>query len=88
MTNETETLPPKPWWESRTQVGVLVSSVAIALAWAGIQIDAAGLTELILLAAALAANARTWWGRVEANRPVDKTLVAPGIRIPWTDWIK
>lgn len=79
---KTELAPTKPWWQSRTQISVLVSSLAIVMAWAGVEIDTSGLTELILLAGALVANAGALWGRAVASEKLDKTRLIPGVHLP------
>ena len=73
---------PKPWWTSKTAVAIL-STILISLAsLAGITIDGAQLTESILAATTLITSILALWANARRDAPLDRGLVAPGLRLP------
>lgn len=74
-------IPEKPWWQSRTIIGTIVSSVAVIAGMAGYAVDVPGVTELAVGLTALVGNALAWYGRVEATKVINKRQVLPGVVI-------
>jgi hypothetical protein len=72
---------PKPWWQSRTIIGSLITVVASVLALAGYTLDVAAASELVFGLAGLIGGALAWYGRVKATRPISRTKVAPGLEL-------
>lgn len=72
----------KPWWQSRTQVGILASSVAIIAGMFGLEVDAGILTEAALGLVALAANLLAARGRINATQQISTKQVLPGLTLP------
>lgn len=79
--------PAKPWWASRTVLGLLASLLAtIARRW-GWEVDHESLTSVLLQGVEVAGLALAAWGTVRRSAPIDPTLVArlPGgraVRLP------
>jgi hypothetical protein len=69
----------KPWWQSRAIIGTAVSSVAIVVGMAGVEMDVGVTTELVVGLVAIVGNAFAWWGRVQATQPISKRKILPGI---------
>lgn len=76
---ETDT---KPWWQSKTKIGILVSSVAAILSLFGVVVDVGVITEVAFGVAVLVGNWCASHGRNTADTPIDKKLVLPGLRLP------
>lgn len=76
---ETDT---KPWWQSKTKIGILVSSVAAILGLFGVVVDAGVITDVAFGVAVLVGNWYASYGRNTADTPIDKKLVLPGLRLP------
>lgn len=75
--------PSMPWWTSRGMWGPLLTMVSVAAGFAGMGFDAAvaaTMIDQIIQAAPLFFAAvggfMAWWGRKNAQAPVDPTLVA------------
>lgn len=81
-TDKAPAVPAKPWWQSRTMIGLAVSAVSMIASAAGYSIDAGLLTEVITQALALVGLVVAWWGRVQAKQPIDAAQIAPGVRMP------
>lgn len=73
--------PEKPWWQSRTIIGTLVSSAAIIAGVIGFELDADQVTELAVAGAALAGNILAWYGRVKASKVINTRKVLPGVTL-------
>jgi hypothetical protein len=71
----------KPWWQSRAQVGAIMSTISLLLATTGVVIDATVLTETALILGALIFNGITIWGNVTRKTAIDHTKVLPGFTI-------
>jgi hypothetical protein len=69
----------KPWWQSRTIWGALMVLVAQGALMFDISMDASAMTESALSLATLAGAVLAWWGRLQAERPVSRTRVLPGV---------
>ena len=76
-----ETVQDKPWWHSRTMVGIFVSTISMVFGAAGYTLDAGMLTEVITQVFTLAGLIWAWWGRRNATQPIDMGAVIPGVRI-------
>lgn len=61
---------PKPWYLSRTIVASAVGILAALGALAGVQVDTAAATDLVLAAVPVITGALAIWGRVRADAPV------------------
>lgn len=72
---------PKPWWQSRAVLGALVTVAASAAAIAGYTVNVETTTEILLSFATLVGGALSWWGRVQAERPISRTQVLPGVNL-------
>lgn len=72
---------PKPWWESRAILGALVTVLASAAGVAGYTVDIGATTEIVLSFLTLVGGALSWWGRVQAERPISRTQVMPGVTL-------
>lgn len=72
----------KPWWQTRRAWGFIVGAGAAIF---DLSIDTEQTTEIIIRIVELAGLITTWWGGIAAKAEVDKTLIAPGIRIPLKD---
>ncbi len=68
----------KPWWLSRAIVGAIIVFLAQIARLAGLEIDSAALTDVVLDAVTILGAALAWWGRVKATRPISRR-VAPGV---------
>lgn len=75
--------PVQPWWISRGVWGSLLTLVAVGAGFAGMGFDAKAATdklmpiiETIPLVLAAIGAVVSWWGRKNAQAPVDPTLVA------------
>lgn len=64
--------PEKPWWQSRTLIGLAVVLAAQVAKLAGFEIDSQALTDAIVTGATLIGAALAWWGRVRATRPITR----------------
>lgn len=70
--------PPvaKPWWTSRTVIGLLASVLAMIAGRLGWSIDDGQITEMLLRAVELGGLALAAWGTVRRSAPIDPTLAA------------
>jgi len=66
----------KPWWQSRTIVGVLVLLISMALKRANVDIIDSEITDMITLAMDTVGAAMAIYGRIEARKQL--TLTKPG----------
>lgn len=66
----------KPWWQSRTIIGVLVMLLSQALKWGNIDILEPELTDMITLAMDTIGASLAIYGRISARRQI--TLTKPG----------
>jgi hypothetical protein len=73
-----------PWWQSRAIWGSLVTVFASLAAMVGWTVDIEATVELIMVALTLAGGVASWWGRVQATRPISKTQVLPGVTLEKT----
>lgn len=71
----------KPWWQSRTIWGAVVVLAAQLLRLAEIEVDVDGMTDAALSLATLFGAVMAWWGRLQAQQPVSRTKVIPGVEI-------
>lgn len=67
-----DSLQPKPWWRSRTLIGVLVAAIASTAAVIApqLEIDRAALAEHLAFAGQMIGLGLAWWGRLQADRPI------------------
>jgi hypothetical protein len=72
---------PKPWYLSRAVVGILVTLVASVFRHFDIIVDAKGLTDVILQFIETSGLVLAFVGTVRRDRPIDRGLVAPGVRL-------
>jgi len=75
----------KPWWASRAVIGAAVIVAAQIAAGFGWNVDVGVTTDAALSLVTLLGAGLAWWGRVSAQRPVSRKLVAPGVRLPGPD---
>ncbi len=71
----------KPWWQSRTVIGILVSLTADITERMGWIVDANTLTTLAVQIAEVAGLALAFVGTVRRRAAIDSTLVAPRVRL-------
>lgn len=71
-------MPPvsKPWWTSRTVIGLLASVLAMIAGRFGFEVNDGQITDLLLKAVELGGLAVAAWGTVRRSAPIDATLVA------------
>jgi hypothetical protein len=70
---------PKPWYLSRTLIGLLVLLASQAAKGAGLEIESEALTDAIVTGLDLLGAGLVWWGRVAATRPISRRAVLPGV---------
>lgn len=71
-----ELLDPKPWYRSKTIVGLIVAALAklaeqVAPGWS---VDTAALTDLVLELIQYGGLVLAWYGRVVAERPIRRRV--------------
>lgn len=71
----------KPWWQSRTIWGAVIVLVAQVALMFGVAIDVPAMTESALSLATLVGAVLAWWGRLQAQQPVSRTRVIPGVEL-------
>jgi hypothetical protein len=71
----------KPWWQSKAQLGTLITLATAVAAIAGYSIDPTLATELVFAVVTLISGGVTLWGNIKRNAPIDSDLIAPGVRI-------
>ena len=67
---------PKPWWTSRTILGLAASGMALIVSRWGWQVDDEHLTQLLTEAVQFGGLVLAFWGTVRRAGPIDPTLVA------------
>ena len=67
---------PKPWWTSRTILGLAASGIALLVSRWGWQVDDEHLTQLLTEAVQFGGLVLAFWGTVRRAGPIDQTLVA------------
>lgn len=73
---------PKPWWRSRTIIGLLVVVIAQIIRAAGhYEVDTAALADAVSAGLDIVGLALAWWGRVAASRPISRAVL-PGVGDP------
>lgn len=77
----TDETAPKVWWESKAQIGTLVTMFASVLGIAGYVVDAQQVTEIAWLAVTLISSLLAFWGNVTRTGPLDTKQVLPGLRL-------
>lgn len=70
---------PKPWYRSRTLIGLAVILASQAAKGAGLEIESEALTDAIVTGLDLLGAALVWWGRVAATRPISRRKILPGV---------
>lgn len=70
----------KPWYLSRSILGILASALAVVAERMGWIVDANELTTLAVQVIEVAGLAVAFIGTVRNRAPIDPTLVAPGLR--------
>ena len=73
---------PKPWYLSRSILGILATFIAGYLSKSGYLVDAGELTNVILQGVEVGGLALAFIGTVRRRSAIDSTLVAPGLRLP------
>lgn len=76
---DTPTMTPaaaKPWWTSRTILGLAASGIALIVSRWGWQVDDAHLTQLLTEVVQFGGLVLAFWGTVRRAGPIDQTLVA------------
>lgn len=68
--------PAKPWWQSRTIVGLLAAVLAGAAQAMGLEIGSAEITAILLPLAEFVGLVLAMWGTVRRKGAIDPTLVA------------
>lgn len=71
----------KPWWQSKTKIGILASSVTVIAGIFGVVLDAGMVTEVTFGLITLAANLYASRARNSADTPIDTKQVLPGLRL-------
>lgn len=69
---------PKPWYLSRTLIGLMVMLASQAAKASGVEIQTEALTDAIVTGLDLLGAALVWWGRVAATRPISRRIL-PGV---------
>lgn len=72
----------KPWYLSRSVIGLLVSLIAVIAERLGWTVNANELTTLLVQLAEVGGLALAFVGTVRRRASIDPTLVAPGVRYP------
>lgn len=72
----------KPWYLSRSVIGILVSLIAVIAERAGWMIDANEATILVMQLLEFGGLALAFIGTVRRRASIDPTLMAPGLRYP------
>lgn len=63
----------KPWWQSRTILGILIMLLAQLLKLAKVDIATEELTQAVYLAVETLGAALAIWGRVKARKQIKRT---------------
>ena len=72
----------KPWYLSRSVIGILVSLIAVIAERLGWTVNANELTSLLVQLAEVGGLALAFVGTVRRRATIDSSLVAPGLRYP------
>ena len=72
----------KPWYLSRSVIGILVSLIAVIAERLGWTVNANELTTLLVQLAEVGGLALAFVGTVRRRAAIDSSLVAPGLRYP------
>ena len=72
--------PAKPWWQSKAQVGTIVTLVVAVAALAGHSLDAVSLTEAAFSLITLFSGLLGFYGNIKRDAPIDSDLLAPNAR--------
>lgn len=75
-------LAAQPWWQSRALLGSLAVLGAWVLGRSGWEISSDELTGLLVSIAEAAGAALAIYGTIRNRRPIDPTLMLPGVRLP------
>jgi len=73
---------PIPWWQSKTAIFTLATIIVSIASLAGFDIDKSQLTEVIASALTLVTGLLALWSNARRRAPLDRNLLAPGLRIP------
>ena len=63
----------KPWWQSRTIIGIVVMLLAQALKWFNVDIVNAELTDIVTIVMETAGAGLAVYGRVKARKTLRRT---------------
>ncbi len=72
----------KPWYLSRSVIGILVSLIAVIAERMGWMVDSNDLTVLVMQLLEVGGLALAFLGTVRRRAPIDGSLVAPRVRYP------
>lgn len=72
---------PIPWWQSKTAIFSLATILVSIAALAGFDIDKSQLIEVISSALTLVTGVLALWANARRSAPLDRTLLAPGLRL-------
>ncbi|MBP9602635.1 MAG: hypothetical protein KBE53_00945 [Chromatiaceae bacterium] len=73
---------PKPWYLSRSIIGLLATIAAGLLGRSGYLVDAGELTNVLLHIVEAGGLVLAFVGTVRRRAPIDNGAVAPGLRLP------
>lgn len=80
--------PPKPWYLSKTIIGLIVIIASQIAKGAGWEIESEVLTDAIVTGLDVIGAGMVWWGRVSASRPISKRAVLPGVVVGGADVVR
>lgn len=72
---------PKPWYLSRSIIGLLATLLASLAKNSGYLVDVGDLTNVFLQLVEVGGVVLALYGTVRRDRPIDRGLVAPGVRL-------
>ena len=72
---------PIPWWQNKTALSILATILVAVGSLFGLDLDTQNLSEILTLAATLVTSVLALLANARSVAPVDRTLVAPGLRL-------
>lgn len=70
-----------PWWQSKTQWGLIISALAFVLQGVGIAFDAAQATEVVWAFAQAIGLLLAFYGNITRKGSLDLSRILPGLTL-------
>lgn len=79
--------PAKPWWASKAVIGAVATILVGIASVAGYALDPSQVGLVLSSLAGLITGGVSLYGSITRSAPIDRSLVAPGVRLERVRWL-